>query len=201
MEEKKIVVGITGASGMIYAQRLIELLSNLQVDIHLVLSRHAMKVIPHELDLLTFKKGKHVEQPVLRYVHADKITVYNSNDFTAPIASGSYRTHGMVICPCTAGTLGRVANGISTNLLDRAADVHLKERRIMIAVLREMPYSQILIENMLKFSRAGGLILPASPSFYHLPDSIKDVTDSVVARILDHLGLESQLKVRWSIDI
>lgn len=200
MTETRIVVGITGASGQIYARRLIDILSNLDVEIHLVLSRHAMKVIPHELDPLSFKKGIQVEEPVLRYIHAEHIIVHNYHDFTAPIASGSFHTDGMVICPCTSGTLGRIANGVSTSLLDRAADVHLKERRKIIAVLREMPYSEILIENMLRFTRAGGLVLPASPSFYHLPDTIKDVTDSVVARILDHLGLESQLKVRWSID-
>jgi len=200
MSATRIVVGITGASGAIYAQRLIDILSNLDVEIHLVLSRHAMKVIPHELEPLSFKEDKQVDEAVLRYVHANKITVHNYQDFTASIASGSYPTDGMVICPCTSGALGRIANGISTNLLERAADVHLKERRRIIAVLREMPYSEILIENMLRFTRAGGMIIPASPSFYHLPETIKDVVDSVIARILDHLGLESELKVRWTID-
>ena len=102
---KRIVVGITGASGSIYAQRLIDILCNLDVEVHLVLSRHAMKVIPHELEPLSFKAGKDVKHEVLRYFHGEFIEVHGHQDFTAPIASGSYRTDGMVICPCTAGTL------------------------------------------------------------------------------------------------
>ncbi len=199
--EKRIVVGITGASGSIYARRLIDILCNLDVQVHLVLSRHAMKVITHELEPLSFKEEVEIKHEVLRYFHGCSITFHGYQDFTASIASGSYRTDGMVVCPCTAGTLGRIANCVSTNLLDRAADVHLKERRKLICVLRELPYSEITIENMLKLTRAGGLLLPASPSFYHRPENIKDVVDSVVARILDHLGLESELKVRWSVDV
>jgi flavin prenyltransferase len=159
-----------------------------------------MKVIPHELEPLSWRGDAPVEHEVLRYFHGELMKFHDYQDFTAPIASGSYKTDGMVICPCTAGTMGRIANGVSTNLLDRAADVTLKERRKLIVVLREMPYSEIMIENMLKITRAGGIILPASPSFYHKPETIKDVTDSVVARILDHLGLESELKVRWLVE-
>lgn len=194
---KRIVVGVTGASGTIYASRLIDILNNLGVTCHLVLSKHAMKIIPHELEPLSWRKNLELEHEVLRYFHGDLIRYHEYQDFTAPIASGSYQTDGMVICPCTAGTMGRIANGVSTNLLDRAADVTLKERRKLIVVIREMPYSEIMIENMLKITRAGGIILPASPSFYHRPRTIKDVVDSVVARILDHLGLESELNVRW----
>jgi len=197
---KQVVVGVTGASGAIYARRLIDILCNLDVGIHLVLSRHAMKVIPHELEPLSFKNDAPVEHEVLRYFHGQLITYHGYQDFTAPIASGSYRTDGMIICPCTAGTLGRIANNVSTNLLDRAADVTLKERRKLIVVVREMPYSAIMLENMLKLTKAGGLIIPASPSFYHNPRTIKDVVDSVIARILDHLGIESELKVRWQLD-
>ena len=197
---KRIVVGITGASGAVYARRLIDILCNLDVLCHLVLSKHAMKIIPYELEPLSWRAGADVEHEVLRYFHGDLIKFHDYQDFAAPIASGSYYTDGMVICPCTAGTLGRIANGVSTNLLDRAADVTLKERRKLIIVLRELPYSEIQIENMLKVTRAGGMILPASPSFYHKPRNIGEVVDSVVARILDHLGLESELKVRWMID-
>jgi len=197
---KRIVVGMTGASGAIYAQRLIDILCNLDVQVHLVLSRHAMKVIPYELEPLSFKADVEVAHEVLRYFHGTLIEFHGYQDFMAPIASGSFRTDGMVVCPCTAGTLGRIANGVSTNLLDRAADVTLKERRKLICVLREIPYSEIMIENMLRLTRAGGMILPASPSFYHRPENIKDVVDSVVARILDQLGLESELKVRWSLE-
>lgn len=194
---KRIVVGITGASGSLYARRLIDVLCNLDVKCHLVLSKHAMKIIPHELEPLSWKAGADVEHEVLRYFHGDLITFHDYQDFRAPIASGSFKTDGMVICPCSAGTLGRIANGVSTNLLDRAADVTLKERRRLIIVFREMPYSEIMIENMLKLTRAGALIIPASPSFYHLPKTVSELTDSVVARVLDHLGLESELKVRW----
>jgi flavin prenyltransferase len=198
---KRIVVGITGASGCIYASRLIDILCQLDVHVHLVLSQHAMKVIPHELEPLSFRKDEpDVEHEVLRYFYGKLIQYHGYQDFEAPIASGSYKTDGMVIIPCTAGTLGRIANCVSVNLMDRAADVCLKERRKIIAVVREMPYSEIMIENMLKFTRAGGIVLPASPSFYHKPKTIKDVVDSVIARVLDHLGLESQLKVRWTLD-
>jgi len=197
---KRIVVGITGASGVIYAQRLISILCQFDAEIHLVLSRHAMKVIPHELQPLSFKPLDKVEHQVLRYFHGETINLYGYQDFTAPIASGSYPTDGMVIVPCTAGTLGRISNNVSTNLLDRAADVHLKERRKMIAVLREMPYSRAMIENMLRFTDAGGMVIPASPSFYHKPENIDDLIDSVVARILDHLGLDSELNVRWALE-
>jgi flavin prenyltransferase len=197
---KQVVVGITGASGSLYARRLVEILCQLDVHVNLVLSRHALKVIRHELEPLSFKADEVVDHEILKYFHGEYITFHDWQDFTAPIASGSNRTDGMVICPCTAGTLGRIANGVSTNLLDRAADVTLKERRKLICVLREMPYSEIMIENMLRVTRAGGIILPASPTFYHHPRNIKDVVDSVVARILDHLGLESELKVRWSLD-
>jgi len=197
---KRIVVGITGASGAIYSRRLIDILCNLDVEVHMVLSRHAMKVIPYELEPLSFKKDADLTDEVLRYFHGSTIQLHGYQEFTAQIASGSFKTDGMVICPCTAGTLGRIANNVSTNLLDRAADVHLKERRKLICVLREMPYSEIMIENMLRLTRAGGIIIPASPSFYHRPQTIKDVVDSVVARILDHLGLESELKIKWDID-
>jgi 4-hydroxy-3-polyprenylbenzoate decarboxylase len=198
--DKKIIVGITGASGCIYASRLIDILCQLGVHVHLVLSQHAMKVIPYELEPLSFRKDDPtIEHEVLRYFCGDLIHFHGYQDFEAPIASGSYKTDGMVIIPCTAGTLGRIANCVSTNLMDRAADVCLKERRRIVAVVREMPYSEIMIENMLKFTRAGGIVLPASPSFYHKPKTIKDVVDSVVARVLDHLGLESQLEVRWKL--
>jgi len=197
---KTIVVGITGASGSLYARRLIQILCDLDVHVHLVLSRHAMKVISLELEPLSFKADKEIKYEVLRYFHGEHITFHGYQDFQSPIASGSFCTDGMVIVPCTAGTLGRIANGVSTNLLDRAADVTLKERRKLIAVLREMPYSEILIENMLRLTRAGAIVMPASPTFYHEPKNVMDLVDSVVARILDHLGLDSELEVRWPRD-
>ena len=198
---KRIIVGITGASGSIYSRRLIDILCNLNIHVHLVLSQHALKVIRHELEPLSFKRENPVDHEILRYFHGDYISFHDYQDFTAPIASGSFITGGMVICPCTTGTMGRIANGVSTNLLDRAADVCLKERRKLIVVLREIPYSLIMIENMEKLTRAGGMILPASPSFYHKPESIKDVVDSVIARILDHLGLESEINIRWNLEV
>ena len=197
---KRIVVAITGATGSIYARRLVDILCNLDIKVHLVLSKHAMVVVSHELEPLSFKADAPLEHEVLRYFHGETIQFHHYEEFTAPIASGSYRTDGMVICPCTAGTLGRIANGVTTNLLDRAADVTLKERRRLIVVLRETPYSEVMIENMLKLTRAGGVILPASPSFYHRPRDIKELVDSVIARVLDHLELESDLDVRWGLE-
>jgi 4-hydroxy-3-polyprenylbenzoate decarboxylase len=195
----RLVVGITGASGSLYARQLIEILSDHDVQVHLVPSGNAMKVIPIELEPLKSVTGGGKDE-ISDYFQCENLTVHDWQDFTAPIASGSYRTDGMVVCPCTAGTLGRIANGISSNLLERAADVTLKEGRKLVCVFRETPYSGIMIENMLKLSRAGGVILPASPAFYRRPETIMDLVDTVVSRILDHMGVESELGVRWPPD-
>ncbi|MCA8988865.1 MAG: UbiX family flavin prenyltransferase, partial [Planctomycetaceae bacterium] len=127
-----------------------------------------------------------------------QLSYHKLTDFQAGMASGSFRTAGMVICPCSMGTLGSLANGLSTNLIHRAADVHLKERRKLILVPRETPLSSIQLENMKRLADAGAVILPAMPGFYHDPQSIDDLFDFIVARICDHLGVETRLMKRWS---
>ena len=180
-EKKKIVVAITGASGSIYAKRLLEKLSRQdQIEIAVVLSKNAQTVWKAELE-------EPMEIP---------FPVFDRHDFFAPFASGSARYMQMVIVPCSMGTLGRIAHGISDDLITRAADVILKERRQLICVLRDTPYGLIQIENMRKITLAGGLILPASPSFYSRPQTIENLADTVVDRILDQMGASPDT-YRW----
>ena len=177
---KKLVVCITGASGTIYAKRLLDQLQS--HDVSLVVSAAAKQVAreegPFDFSSYSFQQ-------------------YGIMDFEAPFASGSNFFDGCVIVPCSMGTLGRIAAGTSDNLIARAADVFLKERRKLILVPRETPLSLIHIRNMKILTQAGALILPASPSFYGRPKSIEELVDTVVARILDHLGIENHLASRW----
>ncbi len=178
---KKIVVAVTGASGSIYAKRLMEYLDkteNCQYDA--VMSKNATDVWKWELGEEPQIQGK----------------CYANNDYFAPFASGSSRYDAMVIVPASMGTLGRIASGISDNLITRAADVFLKERRKIIAVFRETPLNSIHLENLLKLSRSGMRIFPASPSFYHHPKSVEEAVDTVIFRVLDHLEIPVQRK-RW----
>jgi 4-hydroxy-3-polyprenylbenzoate decarboxylase len=180
---KKIVVAVTGASGSIYAQRLLVHLEKLADQIEsvgVVLSANAADVWLHELG----------EKPQIPF------KVYDRADFRAPFASGSAKYTEMVICPCSMGTLGRIAHGISDDLVTRAADVILKERRRLICVLRDTPYNLIHIRNMLQVTEAGGIMLPASPSFYSKPSDFNALADTVVSRILDLIGLEIK-SYRW----
>lgn len=171
---KKIVIGITGASGSIYAKTLIDRLSllNEQIDeCGIVFSDNAKKVWEFELG-----KIKYEEIPY---------KIFPTNDFFAPFASGSAKYDTMIICPCTMGTLGRIANGISDDLMTRSADVILKEHKKLILVTREMPLNLIHIENFKKITLSGGIICPASPSFYSKPSSIEDIINTVIDRVLD----------------
>ncbi|MCS6905472.1 MAG: UbiX family flavin prenyltransferase [Bacteroidia bacterium] len=178
---KKIVIAITGASGSIYAKRLVYHLEKynennpIELAVGLVLSKNAADVWQFEL-----------EEPM---VFPPFIKVYAQNDFAAPFASGSAQYKHMVIIPCSMGTLGRIAHGLSDDLITRAADVILKERRQLICVLRDTPYNLIHIENMLKLTQAGGIILPASPSFYSKPTTFEELADTIVARVLDLMGI------------
>lgn len=184
-QKKRITVAITGASGSIYAFRLLKKLRNMQDQIHclsVVFSDNAKLIWQEEIG-----KPLPVEQD---------LTIYENNDFYAPIASGSSRTDVMVIVPVSMGLLGRVAHGISDDLITRAADVMLKERRTLILVPRETPFSLIHIRNMESITLAGGIICPSSPSFYQKPQTINDIVDSVVDRIIDLMGLE-QNTYRW----
>jgi 4-hydroxy-3-polyprenylbenzoate decarboxylase len=192
-----LVVAITGASGAVYAVRLLDVLLGGGRDVHLTISPSGRDVMRQELritaDLENFDAGAIVKSPAL----ASRVRYHHFQDFRAPIASGSFLTGGMVICPCSGGTLGNVASGTGSNLIHRAAEVHLKERRKLIVVPRETPLSMIQIENMRRISQAGAVVLPAAPGWYHGVDSVGDLVDFVVARILDQLGVEHSLMKRW----
>ena len=179
----RYVIGVTGASGAIYADRLMAHLKDLGQEVHLVLTDMGKKVCAYEGFPETAKR-------------ADR--VYDNKDFFAPIASGSYLHLGMVIIPCSMGTLGKIAHGIGDSLLTRAADVCMKEKRRLIIVPRETPMSALHFQNQKLLADYGSVIIPANPSFYHKPESIEDLVDTVLARVLDHLGLEHhQVGKRW----
>ena len=179
----RIVVAITGASGAVYAQRLLDCLDVRQHQVHLLLSRYAPEVVAEELP------------DGLRL--ADGVLSHALDDMNAPFASGSNAPDAMVVIPCSMGTLGRIAHGLSGDLLLRTADVVLKERRKLILVPRETPLNLVQIKNLELLALAGAILLPANPSFYNRPKTARDVADTVVARVLDHLGIAHQLVTRW----
>jgi 4-hydroxy-3-polyprenylbenzoate decarboxylase len=196
-----IVVGITGASGSVYATRLLEVLLSAGRRVHLTVSPAGVEVLKTELGVTVDLKKLDASQLGLttERIATGALIYHHYQDYSAPIASGSFLTAGMVICPCSMGTLASVANGLSLNLIQRAADVHLKERRKLIVVPRETPLSSIALENMKRLSDAGGVVLPAMPGFYHQPKSIGDLIDFVVARICNQLGvaLDNELLEPW----
>lgn len=200
MSELPIVVAITGASGVVYGQRLLEVLLQSGVEVHLTISDSARVVAKHELGLELDLKNFSVEQLVPGFPSgkATNLVYHDYLDFMTPIASGSHQTRGMVVCPCSGGTMSGIATAASRNLIQRAADVHLKERRPLILVPREAPLSLIQIDNMRTACAAGATILPASPGFYHDAKQISDLVDFIVARIIDNLGLECDLVKRWT---
>jgi flavin prenyltransferase len=181
----KIIVGVSGASGIIYAVRLLEALKRPGVEVHLIFSEWAVR----NLELETDRE--------LEAVRALASCCYGNDDLAAPVSSGSFRAEGMVVAPCSMKTLSAIAHGYSDNLISRAADVTLKEKRKLILVPRESPLSVIHLKNMLAAAQAGAVIMPPMPAFYHRPETIEDVVDHTVARILDHLGLENDLSKRW----
>jgi 4-hydroxy-3-polyprenylbenzoate decarboxylase len=193
------VVGITGASGAIYAVRLIESLLELGHQVHITISRSGETLLRQELRLEVNLQEFDPASLRLNVPTAalERLEYSHHANYFSPLASGSARTSGMVICPCSGGTLSAVAHGNSTNLIQRAADVHLKERRTLIVVPRETPLSLIHLENMKRACEAGATILPASPGWYHGVESVRDLVDFVVARILDHLHVEHRLVRRW----
>lgn len=183
MNKNKIVLGIGGASGSLYAKRLLEKLSRLNdIELGVVMSKNAM--INWELENGDFDQSLY------------DATFYTKNDFYAPFASGSARYNTMIICPCSMGIIGRVASGVSDDLMSRAADVILKERRKLILVPREAPYSLIHLRNMTTITEAGGIICPATPSFYSKPTDVLQLVDTVVDRVLDLAGLDIST-FRW----
>lgn len=188
---KHVVMGITGASGAPYARRLAQALARPDVHLHLVASEPGRVVLADELDVVKLTVESLLERP------APHATLYSDRDVGARIASGSFLTTGMVVCPCSAHTLSAIACGLAETLITRAAMVTLKEGRRLVLVLRETPLSTIELQNMLRLARAGVVILPASPGFYLRPRTIEDLLDFVVGRVLDQLGLEHALNTRW----
>jgi len=211
------VLAITGASGAIYSLRLLQVLLAADERVHLTISRSGVQVLGTELGLQVDVRAFQVAQlfPGARYsptqelpyyggfrplhkpLQVDNVQYHRFDDFSAGIASGSFLTRGMVICPCSMGTLASIAGGHSENLIQRAADVHLKERRKLIVVPRETPISSIQLDNMRRLAEAGAVVLPAMPGFYHGAQTIPDLVDFIVGRICDQLGVPHGLTRRW----
>lgn len=186
---RKLIVGMTGATGSIFGVRLLEVLQDSDVETHLVASKWAQQTVEHE----TGVPFKQVREMATQY--------YGSSDMGAAISSGSFLTVGMVVIPCTMRSVAAIAHGAGDHLVHRAADVILKERRQLVLVARETPLSDVHLENMLKLSRMGVTILPPMPAFYNHPESLKDVVDHIVARVLDQFGIEANIAKRWQGDM
>ncbi len=189
---KQIVVGITGASGAPYSVRLIECLLHGGADVHLIVTPHGKRLLYDELGITEVTTG------ALLGRESNRVMIHAYRDVGARPASGSFRTDGMIICPCSSNTLASVAAGLADNLLDRAAAVTLKEMRRLIVVPREMPMSRIDLQNALRLSEAGAVICPASPGFYMLPATVGDLVDFVVGKLLDLVGVPHNLHIRWA---
>ncbi|MFQ6065479.1 MAG: UbiX family flavin prenyltransferase [Candidatus Bathyarchaeia archaeon] len=181
----RLIVAITGASGVIYGKRLLEVLREKCIETHLILSQTSKRVVKHELDIAEKDIGK-----LANYV-------YEVDDWNSPVVSGSFKTDGMVIIPCSMKTLAGIAQGYSDNAILRAADVTLKERRKLVLVPRETPLSVIHLRNMLELAQSGVFVVPAMPAYYHKPKRIEDLVDFIVGKVLDALGIEHTLYKRW----
>lgn len=191
----RAVLAITGASGIQYAQRLLQVLIQSKVETHVVFSDAALDVWRAELDV-PLKEGR-PDLAAFAGVEPAGVQLYRNSQVGAPIASGSFRHRGMVICPCSMSTLGAVATGSGDKLIGRAAEVALKERRKLIVVPRETPYSLIDLRNLVTLTEAGAIVVDANPGFYSKPKTVQDMVDFVVARVLDHLEIEHTLGKRW----
>jgi 4-hydroxy-3-polyprenylbenzoate decarboxylase len=194
MTPRPLVVAVTGASGAPYAVRLLESLVAAKRPVQLIVSRHGLRLLDTELGIDSVGALRAIVGPKRWDTY---VMAFDDDDRGAAPASGSALSAGMVICPCSMGTLSAIAAGASRSLVERAADVALKERRPLLLVPRETPLSAIHLENMLRVTRAGALVLPAAPGFYHRPQSIDDLVNFVVARVLDHLGVPHRLTPRW----
>lgn len=199
---KTITVAITGASGVHYGLRLIECLVAAGHRVFLLVSQAGQVVMQLEAGLNAPARPKEAEAFFIDHFKAQpgQLRVFGRQEWTAPVASGSNPPDAMVVCPCTTGTLAKIAAGFSTDLIDRAADVTLKEGRKLILVVRETPFSVTHLENMLRLARAGAVIMPANPGFYFNPTRIEEIIDFMVARVLDHLRVEHQIGRRWGED-
>ena len=194
-----IAVAFTGASGIQYGLRLVECLLQAGRTVYLLVSQAAQVVVNMETDLSLPGRPEEMQRYLsdLFASAPGQLQVFGRQQWTAPVASGSNPPEALVICPCTTGTLASIANGICDDLIDRAADVALKERRKLIMVVRETPLSTIHLENMLRLAQAGAVIMPANPGFYFRPDSVSELIDFMVARVLDHLQVAHSLGARW----
>ena len=197
--QSPIAVAFTGASGIQYGLRLVECLLAADRRVYLMVSQAAQVVVNMETDLRLPGQPGEIESYLQKHFSAKsgQLQVFGRQQWTAPVASGSNPPAAMVICPCTTGTLASVAHGICDDLIDRAADVALKERRRLILVVRETPLSTLHLENMLRLARVGAVLMPANPGFYFRPQSVSDIVDFVVARVLDHLDVRHTLTERW----
>ena len=195
--KKKFIVAITGASGSIYGLRLISALMVFPVDLYVLMSKSGRQVTAHETDYTSGSLSGYLEQNGVVFHEQSTLREIDPSDFFAPIASGSFQHNGMVIAPCSMNTLAAISSGITDNLIHRAADVCLKEKRPLILMPRETPLSLIHLKNLTRVAEAGAIILPPSPGFYTRPRTIDDLVDSIVARVLDHLSLDHALSSRW----
>lgn len=202
MKDKRITLAWTGASGAPYGLRLLECLLAAEYQVYLLISSAARVVLATEHGLKLPSGPDAAKAILVEHLQCDasQLSLCGKDDWFSPVASGSAAPKKMVICPCSAGTLASVAHGMSDNLIERAADVVMKERGQLLMVVRETPFSTLHLENMLKLSRMGVTIMPAAPGFYHQPESIDDLVDFMVARMLDHLGVEQGLVPRWGYD-
>jgi len=192
MSERRWIVGVTGASGAPYALRLLRALVELEVPADVIVSGHGWRLLAHET-------GIRSQQDLLEAIGGiGLLRFYDNGDRGARPASGSAPYAGLVVCPCSTGTLAAIAHGTSRSLVERAADVTLKERRKLVAVVRETPLSPVHLENMLALARIGVVILPAAPGFYHRPKEVGDLVDFVVARVLDHMEVDHRIGYRWT---
>ncbi|MDJ0805362.1 MAG: flavin prenyltransferase UbiX [Gammaproteobacteria bacterium] len=198
-QQQPIALAITGASGSAYALRLLECLVGAGRRVYLMISQAGQIVMKMESDLELPSQPAEMQSLLSARFDAEpgQLQVFGRQQWLAPVASGSNPPQAMVVCPCTTGTLAAIASGASNDLMERAADVMLKERRKLILVVRETPFSEIHLENMLKLARMGAVIMPANPGFYYQPETLEDLVNFMVARVLDHLGIEQDLLPRW----
>jgi 4-hydroxy-3-polyprenylbenzoate decarboxylase len=196
--KKKYIIACTGASGVIYFVRLLKELFSLECELHIIISGSGKKVLEHESGYKNQNIKDFISEEFKNLKIKADIFEHEENNFFTPPASGSFFHNGMVIVPSSMKTLGSIASGTADSLILRSADVCLKERRKLVIVPRETPYNRIHMENMIKLNDAGALILPASPSFYHHPRTIEELADSLTARILNHIGIESTLISPWN---
>jgi 4-hydroxy-3-polyprenylbenzoate decarboxylase len=200
--DKRVTLAFTGASGAPYGLRLLQCLLDSDYQVYLLISSAARVVLATEHGMKLSANPTSAHQTLVEYLgcDSDKLVVCGKEDWFSPVASGSAAPKTMVVCPCSAGSVASIAHGMSDNLIERAADVVLKERGQLMLVVRETPFSTLHLENMHKLSQMGVTIMPAAPGFYHQPQSIDDLVDFMVARILDHLAIEHKLVNRWGYD-